>query len=64
MSTSPTVRFVVCVEAGAEKLRYITGKAIALRALPDGPQKITIALDDIFDLARAEWGERPSVAEC
>jgi hypothetical protein len=54
---------VVCVEAGAEKLRYITGKAIAFRASTDGPETIAITLDDIYDLAAQKWGERPSAAE-
>lgn len=54
---------VICLEAGAEKLRYITGNAIAFKASADGPDKISITLDDIYDLAAEKWGERPSAAE-
>lgn len=54
---------VVCLEAGAEKLRYITGKAIAFKATADGADKITITLDDIYELAAQKWGQRPAAAE-
>lgn len=54
---------VVCLEAGAEKLRYITGKAIAFKAAADGADKISITLDDIYELAVQKWGQRPAAAE-
>ena len=54
---------VVCLEAGAEKLRYITGSALAFKATNGAPETIGITLDDIYDLAQAKWGERPSAAE-
>ncbi len=54
---------VVCLEAGAEKLRYITGSALAFKATNGAPETIGITLDDIYDLAQAKWGERPSTAE-
>ena len=54
---------VVCIEAGAENIRYITGEAIAFKASAGRPDKITVTLDDIYELAHALWGERPALAE-
>jgi len=54
---------VVCLEAGAERLRYITGSAIAFKVTADGADKISLALDDIYNLAASKWGEEPSKAE-
>ncbi len=54
---------VVCLEAGAEKLRYITGSAIAFKATADAADKISLTLDDIYGLAASKWGHEPSKAE-
>lgn len=54
---------VVCFEAGAEKLRYITGNTIAFKVTADGADKISLALDDIYGLAASKWGHEPSKAE-
>ena len=52
----------VCVlmSAGAEKLRYITGNAVAF----DNSDKpcVTLSLDDIYSLALAAFGKRPTDA--
>ena len=54
---------VVCLEAGAEKLRYITGSAIAFKVMAGGADRISITLDDIYALAAGKWGQEPSKAE-
>lgn len=54
---------VVCVEAGAEKLRYITGEAVAFRVAFGGVEKLRLTLKDIYDLAEQQWGTRPNEAE-
>lgn len=43
----------ILMEAGAEKLRYISGFAIAVNS--DG-KTVSIFLDDIYELARKEFG--------
>lgn len=54
---------VVIIEAGAEKLRTITGSAIAFRASASGVERIALALNDIYELAAQKWGQRPNPAE-
>jgi hypothetical protein len=54
---------VVCLEAGAEKRRYITGAAIAFKVTANGADKISLTLDDIYGLAAKRWGEEPSKVE-
>lgn len=54
---------VVCLEVGAEKLRYITGDAIAFRVTAAGIERVSIALRDIYQIAADRWGERPNEAE-
>lgn len=44
----------VWIEAGAEKLRYISGNAVAVHS--DG-RTVTLGLSEIYDRARAEFGE-------
>lgn len=53
---------VVCLEGGAEKLRYITGSAIAFKVTADGADKISLTPDDIYGLAASKWGQEPSKA--
>lgn len=50
----------IFMEAGAEKLRYVCGYAFAVRS--DG-EVLRIALSDIYDLVKKEWGILPSPAE-
>lgn len=54
---------VVCLEAGAEKLRYITGDAVAFRVGFSGFERLNVSLKDIYDLAERQWGMRPNEAE-
>lgn len=54
---------VVCIQAGAEKLRYVTGEAVAFRVSLGQIEKITLSLDDIYNLAEQKWATRPSLAE-
>ena len=49
----------VLMEAGAEKLHYISGFAIAVDS--DG-KTVTVFLDDIYELARKELGGEPTMA--
>lgn len=50
----------VIVEAGAEKLRYIHGHAIAVDCKG---RQVCVALDDIYDLAAKELGGEINRAE-
>lgn len=52
----------VCIlmEAGAEKLRYISGYA---EAFDNTGKRITICLQDIYPMARKEFGENASITE-
>lgn len=50
----------VLVEAGAEKLRYVTGWATAIAW--DG-RRTSVSIDDIYAKARAEFGVEPGLAE-
>jgi hypothetical protein len=50
----------VIMEAGAEKLRYIAGTAIAVNAKGE---TILLSLDDIYALAAAQFGVTPTRAE-
>jgi hypothetical protein len=53
---------VVCMEVGAEKLRYVTGAAVAFRVVKDEIERISISVEDIYDLARQRWGCEPTLA--
>jgi hypothetical protein len=46
----------VLIEAGAEKLRYITGVAVAIDS---GGKRTELVLSDIYDQAEAAFGRRP-----
>ena len=49
----------VLVEAGAEKLRYITGEAIAVNSKGE---RVALSLGHIYELAEQAFGQRPSEA--
>ena len=56
----------ILMEAGAEKLRYISGVAIALqraREEPEGYRMLKVCLSDIYDLAEKAWGGTIRTAE-
>ena len=50
----------IIMVSGAEKLRYITGYAVAIRS--DG-RELQINLDDIYELVNHKWGVEPTRAE-
>jgi hypothetical protein len=50
----------VLMEAGAEKLRYVTGSAVAV---DHTGKTVTIFLSDIYKLAHEAFGVRPNGAE-
>jgi hypothetical protein len=50
----------VLMEAGAEKLRYITGSALAVDCTG---KTVAVELRDIYQLAEAAFGVRPDDAE-
>lgn len=50
----------ILMQSGHEKLRYITGFAIAVHA--DG-RTLSISLHDIYDRAREEFGQDLSITE-
>ena len=50
----------VLMEIGAEKLRYVTGNAVAL---DNTGRCVSLRLADIYDLAGAEFGWPPGAAE-
>lgn len=50
----------VLMTTGAEKLRYVTGVAVAIKN--DGSY-VEINIDDIYDVAFLKWGVKPSRAE-
>ena len=51
---------VVMLETGAEKLRYITGRAVAF----DHTGKVVeLSLSEIYDRAKQEFGVEPTAAE-
>jgi hypothetical protein len=49
----------VLIEAGAEKLRYITGDAVAVN---HRGEQVALSLDTIYGLAQAAFGGEPSDA--
>jgi len=49
----------ILMESGAEKLRYITGYAVAIKS--DGSRH-SINLDDIYDWVNSNWGVNPTLA--
>jgi hypothetical protein len=49
----------VFVTSGAEKLRYVTGYAIAVRN--DG-ERLQVSIDDIYELVMSEWGVQTTEA--
>jgi hypothetical protein len=50
--------FVYC-ECGAEKLRYLTAWATAVR---DTGETLHISIDDIYALVQKRWNCKPTVA--
>lgn len=50
----------VLMTAGAEKLRYVTGYAIAIKN--DG-SRMSVDINNIYDMVRQTWGIDPSRAE-
>lgn len=46
-------------EAGHEKLRYVTGYALAINA---AGEVLHISINDIYALAQREWGHKPTEA--
>lgn len=53
---------VVCLQVGAEKLRYLTGSALAFRVAKDGVEQIYLSLNDIYARAKERWGVEPTEA--
>lgn len=51
---------LVAIEAGAEKLRYVSGHA---NAVSKSGEYVKISLDDIYTLAFEKFGVEPTVAE-
>jgi hypothetical protein len=51
----------VLMEAGAEKQRYINGYAIAVHA---NGKTVMVRLDNIYDLARKEFGDDIDMTAC
>lgn len=56
----PEGEVAVVMASGREKLRYVTGYAIAV---DHTGRQVTIALNDIYDLAKKEFGVTPTFAE-
>lgn len=52
---------VVLLESGYEKLRYVSGDAVAWRAGSD--EAVHLGLNDIYAMAEAKFGTRPTPAE-
>ena len=50
----------VLLETGAERLRYLVGQAIAVNAKGE---TIEVSLEDIYPLAEAQFGVKPTRAE-
>jgi hypothetical protein len=52
----------VCVlqEIGAEKLRYLTGEAVAINS---AGATLRVSIDDIYELVHERWNIEPSPAE-
>ncbi|TXH45790.1 MAG: hypothetical protein E6Q97_30805 [Desulfurellales bacterium] len=50
----------VLVTAGAEKLRYVTGHAVAINS---SGETLHVDISDIYDKAKAEWHISPTLAE-
>ena len=50
----------VIMEIGSEKMRYLTGVAVAVNA---AGQATDVSLSDIYALARGTFGVEPSLAE-
>lgn len=51
---------VILMESGAEKLRYISGAAIAFRVTDGEIEREQLVLDDIHDIAEQRWGISPT----
>lgn len=52
---------LIAMEVGAEKLRYLSGQAVAYH--PDGEQVLVVNIRDIYELVFNQWGVRPTFAE-
>jgi hypothetical protein len=50
----------VLIEAGAEKLRYVSGSAVAVH--PDG-RTVQLCLDDIYAMAKAAFGDDLAITQ-
>ena len=50
----------IIMSAGAEKLRYVTGRSIAIT---NANKPIVIDIDDIYKKAKKKFGSGPSLAE-
>ena len=51
----------VVMEAGHEKLRYVSGWAVAINSKGE---RVQIVLDDIYEQAMAKFGIKPTQATC
>lgn len=51
---------VVLMESRAEKLRYITGVAVAFRVTGADIEREDVSLEDIYALAEERWGIAPT----
>lgn len=49
----------IFMEVGNERLRYLNGFAFAIRS--DG-ERLSLCLDDIYDLVKREWNIEPTYA--
>ena len=53
----------VLVQSGSEKVRYVSGFAVAVMAEgADGYKTLEVNLDDIYSLVRTRWGVEPGQA--
>jgi hypothetical protein len=52
----------VCIfqQVGAEKLRYLSGWAVAVNG---AGERLQISIDDIYTLVRERWSLKPSEAK-
>lgn len=53
---------LILTEAGAEKLRYVTGRAHALRVKNGKRQDLVVSIDDIYALVEKRWKVKPTEA--
>jgi len=53
---------LILMEAGAEKLRYVTGRAHALRVKNGKRQDLVVSMEDIYALVDRRWKVKPTEA--